>query len=111
MIGWLQGRPLEYWTQGNRSGVLLVCGGVGYEVHLPARPQQSLAAEQQGAGDAPSLDPDLERWATSTRQLLQQIAQEGDGLGAHRSAQQVMALGSFRTHLMLGLQALKAARS
>ena len=74
-------------------------------------PKPSLAAEQQGAGDAPSLDPDLERWATSTRLLLQQIAQEGDGLGAHRSAQQVMALGSFRTHLMLGLQALKAARS
>ena len=74
-------------------------------------PQPNLAADQQGAGDAPSLDPDLERWATSTRLLLQQIAQEGNGLGAHRSAQQVMALGSFRTHLMLGLQALKAARS
>ena len=74
-------------------------------------PQPNPAADQQVAGDAPSLDPNLDQWENHTRQLLQQIAQEGDGLGAHRSAQQVMALGSFRTHLMLGLQALKAARS
>jgi len=73
--------------------------------------QLNLAAEQQGAGDAPSLDPNLDQWENHTRQLLQQIAQDGNGVGAHRSAQQVMALGSFRTHLMLGLQALKAARS
>jgi len=73
--------------------------------------QLNLAAEQQGDGDPPRLDPDLDRWENHTRQLLQQIKQEGNGLGAHRSAQQVMALGSFRTHLMLGLQALKAARS
>ena len=74
-------------------------------------PQPNLAADQQGAGDAPSLDPNLDQWENHTRQLLQQIAQDGNGVGAHRSAQQVMALGSFRTHLMLGLQALKAARS
>jgi len=37
MIGWLQGRPMECWTQGNRSGVLLVCSGVGYEVQMPRR--------------------------------------------------------------------------
>ena len=74
-------------------------------------PQPNLAADQQGAGDAPSLDPNLDQWEIHTRQLLQQIAQDGNGVGAHRSAQQVMALGSFRTHLMLGLQALKAARS
>ena len=42
MIGWLQGRPLECWTQGNRSGVLLVCAGVGYEVHLTERHQHNL---------------------------------------------------------------------
>ena len=46
MIGWLQGQPLECWTQGNRSGVLLVCGGVGYEVHLTERHQQNLAADK-----------------------------------------------------------------
>ena len=45
MIGWLQGHPLEFWCQGNRSGVLLVCGGVGYEVHLAERHQQNLSPE------------------------------------------------------------------
>lgn len=45
MIGWLQGRPMECWTQGNRSGVLLLCGGVGYEVHLTERHQQNLPAD------------------------------------------------------------------
>ena len=74
-------------------------------------PQSTNAADQQGGSDDPSLDQDLNRWATHTRRLLRQIAQEGDGAGAHRSPQQVMALGSFRTHLMLGLQALKAAQS
>jgi len=45
MIGWLQGRPMEGWTQGNRSGVLLLCGAVGYEVHLTERHQQNLPAD------------------------------------------------------------------
>ena len=45
MIGWLQGRPMESWTQGKRSGILLVCGGVGYEVHLAERNQQNLSAD------------------------------------------------------------------
>jgi Holliday junction DNA helicase RuvA len=45
MIGWLQGRPMECWTQGNRSGVLLLCGGVGYEVHLTERHQHNLPAD------------------------------------------------------------------
>ena len=45
MIGWLQGRPMECWTQGNRSGVLLLCGAVGYEVHLTERHQQNLPAD------------------------------------------------------------------
>ena len=37
MIGWLQGRIEESWQQANRSGVLLVCQGVGYEVQLSLR--------------------------------------------------------------------------
>ena len=45
MIGWLQGRPMECWTQGNCSGVLLLCGAVGYEVHLTERHQQNLPAD------------------------------------------------------------------
>ncbi|BEV36372.1 Holliday junction branch migration protein RuvA [Synechococcus sp. M16CYN] len=42
MIGWLQGRHVKCWTQGNRSGVLLVCSGVGYEVQVTSRYLQHL---------------------------------------------------------------------
>ena len=45
MIGWLHGRPMESWSQGSRSGILLVCGDVGYEVQVIARQQQQLAAQ------------------------------------------------------------------
>ncbi|RPF84825.1 MAG: Holliday junction branch migration protein RuvA [Synechococcus sp. TMED20] len=43
MIGWLRGRPMECWTQGNRSGILLACGDIGYEVQVITRQQQNLA--------------------------------------------------------------------
>ena len=56
------------------------------------------------------LAEEHERWAIHTRLLLQRMAREGDAIGSDRSPQQVMALGSFRTHLMLGLQALKASQ-
>ena len=42
MIGWLQGRIEETWQQANRSGVLLVCQGVGYEVQLSPRHWKNL---------------------------------------------------------------------
>ena len=42
MIGWLHGRPMECWTQGSRTGILLVCGEVGYEVQVIARQQEQL---------------------------------------------------------------------
>ena len=57
-----------------------------------------------------TLSAELERWADQTSFLLQRMAHEGDAIGSHRSPQQVMSLGSFRTHLMLGLQALKASQ-
>ena len=57
-----------------------------------------------------TLSVELECWANHTRYLLQHMAQEGDAIGSGRSPRQVMALGSFRTHLMLGLQALKASQ-
>ena len=57
-----------------------------------------------------TLTEELERWANRTSFLLQRMAREGDSIGSHRSPQQVMALGSFRTHLKLGLQALKASQ-
>ena len=37
MIGWLQGEKVENWHHGNRQGVLIVCGGVGYEVQTTSR--------------------------------------------------------------------------
>ena len=57
-----------------------------------------------------TLSAELECWADQTSFLLQRMAHEGDAIGSHRSPQQVMALGIFRTHLMLGLQALKASQ-
>ena len=42
MIGWLQGRLAERWQQATRSGVLLVCAGVGYELQLSPRHWQRL---------------------------------------------------------------------
>ena len=61
--------------------------------------------------DKDALSADLAHWAGQTRTLLKRLAKEGDSIGAQRSPQQVMALGSFRTHLMLGLQALKASQT
>ena len=37
MISWLQGQQVEHWNQGSRQGVVLSCGGVGYEVQLLSR--------------------------------------------------------------------------
>ncbi len=37
MIGWLKGEKLESWYQGNRQGVLIDCGGVGYEVQTSSK--------------------------------------------------------------------------
>ena len=65
---------------------------------------------RSSAEDQDALTADLADWAGQTRTLLRRLAEEGDSIGAERSAQQVMALGSFRTHLVLGLQALKASQ-
>jgi Holliday junction DNA helicase RuvA len=45
MIGWLQGRLADRWQQSSRCGLLLVCGGVGYEVQLPRRQWDQLPAD------------------------------------------------------------------
>ncbi len=37
MIGWLQGKAIDYWNNGARAGVILSCSGVGYEVQLLVR--------------------------------------------------------------------------
>ena len=65
---------------------------------------------RSSAEDQDALSADLAEWAGQTRTLLRRLAEEGDSIGTERSPQQVMALGSFRTHLLLGLQALKASQ-
>ena len=53
----------------------------------------------------------LSAWADQTRELLQWIDQQGDAVSESRTPKQVMALGSFRTHLVMGLKALRFAES
>ena len=65
---------------------------------------------RSSAEDQDALTADLADWAGQTRTLLRRLAEEGDSIGTERSPQQVVALGSFGTHLMFGLQALKASQ-
>ena len=53
----------------------------------------------------------LSAWADQTKELLQWLESQGDAVSDTRSAKQVMALGSFRTHLVMGLKALRYAES
>ena len=43
MIGWLEGSVQQLWQRGGRRGVLLNCGGVGYEVVLHQRCHDGLS--------------------------------------------------------------------
>jgi holliday junction DNA helicase RuvA len=45
MIGWLQGQLADRWQQQARYGLLLVCGGVGYEVQIDRRHRERLPAD------------------------------------------------------------------
>jgi len=55
MIGWLQGQLADRWDQGNRCGLLLVCGGVGYELQVSRRQWERLPAAAASGGPALSL--------------------------------------------------------
>ena len=48
-------------------------------------------------------------WAERINGLLKEVEQTSAAASEGKTVDQIMALGSFRTHLMLGLQALKAA--
>ena len=48
-------------------------------------------------------------WADRVRSLLKEVEQSASTAAEGKTVDQVMALGSFRTHLMISLQALKAA--
>ncbi|MEB3157887.1 MAG: Holliday junction branch migration protein RuvA [Synechococcus sp.] len=45
MIGWLQGERVDSWSQGGRQGLVIACGGVGYEVQLTSGHRRQLEAE------------------------------------------------------------------
>ena len=65
-------------------------------------------------GDEPEeseqLNDEIREWLLHSQTLLHLISKQADTLGERRSAQQVMALGSFRTHVMFAIQALKASQ-
>ena len=61
-------------------------------------------AENGSPAEAVSFD-----WAERINALLKEVEQSSTAASEGKTVDQVMALGSFRTHLMLGLQALKAA--
>ena len=53
----------------------------------------------------------LSAWADQTKELLQWLELQGDSVGKSRTPKQVMALGSFKTHLVMGLKALRYSES
>ena len=58
--------------------------------------------------EKPLVD-ELRAWAEATQTLLDSMSTSPESMTSQRTPHQVMALGSLRTHLMFGLQALKAA--
>ena len=65
---------------------------------------QSIPAEKAETTESVSFN-----WAERIAALLKEVEQSSCLAAAGKTPQQVMALGSFRTHLLLGLQALNAA--
>ena len=55
------------------------------------------------------LGGELQAWAEATQTLLESMSTSPESMISQRTPHQVMALGSLRTHLLFGLQALKAA--
>ncbi len=37
MISWLQGEKIDAWQASNKKGILISCGGIGYEIQLISR--------------------------------------------------------------------------
>tara|TARA_B100000073_G_scaffold82279_1_gene62782 strand:+ start:11248 stop:11424 length:177 start_codon:yes stop_codon:yes gene_type:complete len=51
----------------------------------------------------------LAAWSDQAYELLDLLDQQGKDLNKNRSPQQIMALGTFRAHLIMGLKALRFA--
>ena len=65
------------------------------------------AVPQGQLSDDELLRAALSAWTDQTQELLRWIEAQGDEVSDTRSPKQVMALGSFRTHLVMGLKALR----
>ncbi len=47
MIGWLKGERIESWCNGTRSGVIIACSGIGYEVQILCRDQETIDSSKE----------------------------------------------------------------
>lgn len=61
---------------------------------------------EQDFNDDEVLRAALAAWSDQACELLDLLEQNGNTVGDTRTPQQVMALGSFRSHLIMGLKAL-----
>ena len=73
-------------------------------IHLNAASLGSSSSEDGADDEAMSFD-----WAQRVSSLLDEVEQSASIAAEAKTVDQVMALGAFRTHLMLSLQAIKAA--
>jgi len=64
------------------------------------------AAPSEGGSAVEAVNFD---WADRVIALLKEVEHSSSTAAKGKTVDQVMALGSFRTHLKLGLQALRAA--
>ena len=47
MIGWLKGEKIQAWKNGPRSGVIVSCSGIGYEVQTLFRNQEKISSSKE----------------------------------------------------------------
>ena len=75
------------------------------------------AATEGAEARLQSIDEDellraaLSAWADQTKELLQWLELQADSVSQSRTAKQVMALGSVRTHMVMSLKALRYSES
>ena len=118
-------------TTGGEAGASRTTVDPGLQICLIIEPdpsvpdalsRQQLSNWLRAASDDNGLEPSrldedellraaLSAWADQTKELLQWVESQGDDVGKTRSTRQVMALGSFRTHLVMGLKALRYSES
>lgn len=70
---------------------------------------KTAALEEASTTDA-ITPPKASEWLERVSDVLQEVEDNAAQVAQGRTAEQMMALGSFRTHLLLSLQALKAAQ-